>query len=731
MVKGLVDGNPPYKAHELRKAGRSHQCNVNWRTAESYLSQATGAFYDILSETPTFATCTTSYGSPEDQVVFSQIITEKFHDLLNSDDTFDYCMQISQENMVLNGTGPIWFNDPDDWRTESSSTAELLVPDRAKSNTDKWEEAARLVSFLPHELYDRIMHEKEAAEVGWNVDAVKNAIINAYPKSQETGQHQQWEWHQQQLKNQGFDYDAQSTTIECYHYFVKEFPTKEDPIGMITHVIGLRSPGESTSTGSSEKKATVYLYKAERRFQNWRQIVHPMYYANDGGGFHHSVTGMGVKMYSAMEYENRLLCNLADKTFAPTSYFKPTTGAGEQTFSVVQYGEHGKIPANYDAVQIPAAHKRIEEGVYFRREIQRTVSSNLSQYRADARKEDGNPQTATQIVHDAQQQARLGKTQLNRYYRQLDWLYAEKFRRAAKEGLNSNMPGAKEALKFQEECVKAGVPKAALRQMKSVKATRITGQGSEFMRQQSLEFLMGLVAMLPEAGRENLLSDVIAARAGQSMVKRYNPGSAKGDKPNDHHAMAQLQVAAMKEGVAPVVTGTQNHVIFAQVFLQAGAQAIAAAFQGVADPAEALELVDLIGPAVAQHLQAIEGDPTRKAAFDALKQQWDQLAKNAEGLQKQLAQSMEEQQQVNGAHNRLAAIQNGMDPEMQLKARETQEKTKMQWDKTNQSLAQKEQKHRQAQALNDAKTAHSIKLAEEKAKADAANAAKKKAATKA
>lgn len=699
-VKGLVDGNPPYKASALKNAGRSHQCNVNWRTAESYLSQATGAFYDVFSETPTYATVRTAFGGPDEQELYSRIINEEFHRLLVEDDTWDYTVQISQHEMVLYGNGPIWFNDAEDWRNESGLAGELLVPERARSNTNKWEEAARLVSYYPHELYDRICYPKEAAEIGWDVEAVKKAIVNAHPKSREGGEYAAWEWHQQRLKNQAFDYSAESATIECYHYFVREFHSQERPGGGITHVIGLRSPGETES-------GKTYLFKHERRFDNWRQVVHPMYYANDGGGFHHSVTGMGVKMYSAMEYENRLLCNLADKTFAPDAYFKPTSGQAEQVFSIATYGEYGKVPAGYDVVQVPHL-KRIEDGIVMRREMQRTVASNLSQYRQELRKEDGNPQTATQIVHDAQQQARLGKTQLNRYYNQLDWLYAEKYRRASKPGLNPHMPGAKEALKFQEACLKAGVPKEALTQIKSVKATRITGQGSEFMRQQSLEFLLGIVAMLPENGRENLVSDVIAARAGQSMVTRYFPGSAKAQKPNDHHALAQLQVAAMKEGVAPVVTGTQNHVIYAQIFLQAGSQAVAAAAQGGVNPAEALAFVELAGPAIAQHLAAIKADPTRKQVYDVLEEQWQQLAKAAEQLERKHAQDMAAEQKGNQQRARAAAMAQGVDPELQLKAAETREKTSMQWEKTRQSLAQKDQKHRQSLALNDAKTAHEI-----------------------
>lgn len=709
LVKGLVDGNPPYQAGALRAAGRSHQCNVNWRTAESYLDQGKGAFYDVFHEVPTYATIVTGVEDHNDDR-YSRIITEEFHTLLKEDDDWDYNIQLSQEEMVLIGCGPMWFSDADDWRSEAGLAGDLLLPERAKSNPNKWEEAARIVSYQPSELYRRIMHPKEAREIGWNVEAVKKAIVDAHPKSSETGEASSWEWHEQQIKNQSHDYDGGSTTIEAYHYFVREFPIKDDPEGGITHCIGLRAAADSGGT-------SAYLFKSERRFSNWRQLVHPMYYATERGGFHHSVTGMGVKMYAAMEYENRLLCNLADKTFAPDAIFRPISGSAQQAFSIARYGEYGQVSAGYDVIQIPQV-RRIEDGIAFRREISRNTASNLSQYRQDLQKSEGNPATATEIVHEASQQAKLGKTQLNRYYEQLDWLLAEKYRRAAKPGLNPNMPGAKKALEFQERCRKRGVPAIALRKVISVKATRITGQGSEFMRQQNLEFILSMVAMLPEKGRDNLIQDVIAARAGQVMVKRYYPMPPADQQPDtDHHALATLQIAAMKEGVAPIVTGTQNSMVYAQLFLQVAAESIAAAVQGKVDPAQALAFVEVAGPAIGKHLQKLSADPSRKAAFTALNDQFKRLAQMTEQLEKRYQQQQMQQQKAMQTKRRAAAVAQQMDPETQLKAAETKTKIEQSWMKTRESLAQKEAKSRQALALKDAQAAQQIALTEEKARA--------------
>ena len=74
-VKGIVDGNPPYSAAQLRKTGQAYRTNVNFREAEAFFSIALTAFYDIFSETPTYATVKTNTGNDAERVNYSRVIT--------------------------------------------------------------------------------------------------------------------------------------------------------------------------------------------------------------------------------------------------------------------------------------------------------------------------------------------------------------------------------------------------------------------------------------------------------------------------------------------------------------------------------------------------------------------------------------------------------------------------------------------------------------------------------
>lgn len=637
LVKGLVDGNPPYRLAALRAAGRSDACNVNWRMAESFLNDALSAFYDMFSEAPTYATVTTDWGDIQHKKVeWSNIITEEFDRLQRRDDKWDYYMQTSQYEMVLYGVGPMFFQDKYDWRCRSAKCEKLMVMENTQSDASLWELAVVRQEYKPSELYTFIRDPEAATAVGWDVEATKLTIINAHPKTQNGGIYLSWEWHQQQLKNGSYYYDLNSKVIMVAHIFCKEFPKDGEVEGKITHSIVQETLGE--------EGATKFLYQKIGRFDNWAECLHPMYYDHGGGGDHHSVTGMGVKMYGAMEYQNRLLCDLADKAFAPKILFKPTTSDQKGKLSVAHFGPYGVLPTGLDAVQQTPINGMLQDGIGFNNELSGIIATNLSQYRQNLESKEGNPITATEANVRASDQARLGKTQLNRYYAQLDGLFAEKFRRAANPNIQKENPGGEAALEFQQRCFKRGVPREALARIDSVQATRIIGQGSMYMRIQILEKLLAVISMLPENGRDNLISDYIAAQAGQQFVDRYYDVSPAAKKPTDQNAFAMSQVGDMKVGLPAIVTDSQNPVIYASTFLQAASQAAASLKQG-ADPGQVFSFLELCGPAIQGQLAKLQKDPTRKAIYKALNEQFMQLAQVTDSLQKHLEQQADQQQQ--------------------------------------------------------------------------------------
>lgn len=699
LVKGLVDGNPPYRQADLTAAGRDNQANINFRIGESYFNNAVGAFYDLFSEAPTYATVKLKGPNKEQADQWSRIATTHFDWLCRFEPTFDYNMQISQDQMVLYGCGPLVFCDEFDWRPMAVECGRLKVPERAKSDTEYWELATVEVDYLADQLYGSIRHPKEAADIGWNVVRTREAIMRLHPDYQQGGLWRNWEWHQQQLKNGSLYYSTVSSNIRCVHLFFREFCKDNQKEGEITHLIIM-------ADGTDQKDGDKFLFQKIGRFENWRQCVHPMYYDRGGGGFHHSVTGMGVKMYSAIEYQNRLLCNLADKAFSPKMVFKPTTSTQAEEFSLTQFGEYSVLSEGFDLIQTPIQGV-MEEGVVFNRELGNMISSNLSQYRSQQKNKQGNPKTAYEVGMDAQHEASLQKTQMNRYYAQQDGLYGEMYRRATLKGSGEYGPGSARCKEFIKRCKADGVSHEALREVECVKASRVVGQGSEFLRKQTLnEIWITVGPGLPENGRTRLVNDIIAAGAGQAAVERYNPQADASTLPDDQVALAMGQVADMKIGVPAVVTASQNPAIFAPIFLQAADQAAGSLEQG-ADPKDVARFLDLSGQAIAQHIQRLSRDPSRKQLVEELTEKWQQLANLQDKLIDTISAQGEEEQQRQAD---MEQQQQTMLSELALKKQRQDAELVMKNEKNRFGMAEKGLKARQSMAIKDATAAQNIRL---------------------
>lgn len=700
LAKGLVDGNPPFAPADLAAAGQSYRCNVNFGQARSYLENASGALYDLFNEAPTYATVMSNKGTEDDQIKYSRSITEHFDWLMRYEPRFDYNMQVSQNETIMYSTGPMAFNDELDWVPRAVLAGSMKVPEGAKSDTNYWELCTVEVEYNADELWRKIVNEGAAKTAGWNVSAVKQAIMNASPYYAQGGLYRNWEWHQQQLKNGSFYYSDTSKVIGVVHIFFQEFSEDGNQAGKISQVTINRDQ-------AAQNGGNVFLYQKIGRYDSWNQCIHPMYYDRGGGGFHHSVTGLGVKMYPALAFINRLRCANADKAFAPKVAFKPSTATNADEFSLEVHGDYMILNEGYEPVQMPVG-SYLEDGVAFDRFIGNELNANLGQYRQSKMKEGGNPVTAEQVKYEASNEARLAKTQLNRYYTQLDGLYAEMFRRAVYMGKKKVGYGYKRCEEFIERCKKDGVPLECLdvEHIEHVKATRVIGQGSEFMRQQSLEFLLSSVfPMLPETGRFHMVQDVIASRAGQSAVNRYAPEQTN-QLPDNQYAWAMSQVADMKTGVPAVVTESQQSLVFATVFIDACAKAIESLQQG-ANPAEVVAFLELAGQAIAQHIQRLSIDPTRKDIVKDLNAKLKEIGQVTDQLTEQLQKQAQEQQEQQAALQQQAQEQNG---ELALKKQAQDFKLMLSQQKTQFGLREKAMKSAQGMAITDATAAEKLRI---------------------
>ena len=675
-VKGLIDGNPPYSPSKLRSTGQAYRTNVNFREAEAFFSVSLPAFYDIFSETPQYATVKTNAGANDsERSKYSRIITEEFDRLQKKDREFDYTMQLSQHEMVLYGVGPLTFESPTSWRARAIKAGDLLVPEGTRSNPNDWEVAVVRRMYQPHELYRYIQDPSAASKVGWDVKAARQSIIDSGPEDYR--KEANWEWHQQRIRNNDLHYSSKCGGINCAHVYVREYPEKGEHEGKISCFI-IKESGKE------------FLYKHIGKYNSWDDVLHPMYY-DKGDGQHHSVKGLGVKMYPVIELKNRQKCHMVDvAATASTMQLQARSPESAERANVIQMGGYTILPSGFDVVQRQFSGIA-DAPIAIDRELEGVMQSNLSQYRQRIDKPHGNPKTATEVQAIVQQASILGKTQIARYYQQLDRFFAERFRRAAHPDTTD-----RDAIEFRRRVVDRGVPEGAVDNIDYVEASRNFGQGSAFLRLQTVSGLMQISSQLPESGRQALVRDYIAALAGQQQVGRYAVDPERDVYERDQAADANIENTVMQLGNPVIITDSHNHSIHAQAHIGKAMEVLQAG-----DPS-ALVMLPILVPHTEEHLAQLALDPARKEEVSVLSEQLNQISAETQRLMNEAQAQAEEQ-----AAAQQAAEQAAAEGQEGPSAADQEERRK---EEVHQAQMRRElDKHKLELALADAKSAASIR----------------------
>lgn len=689
LVAGLTDGNPPWPSKT--KDGQRYRANFNNGEAYAYLENSVTAFYEVYSEPETYATVMVDDKDPQ-APVYSDIITKHFDWLQRQDDEMDFNIQLSIHDMVYYGTGPQLFLRPLDWRSSAVPHKTMYVADDARANVNSWEWCIFQFDYGVNELWDFISDEEAARVQGWNVDVVKKSIMNAKPTSWTAPQWNAWETWQQALRNNDIYLGSQCAKVRIAKMLYKEFSVDGAPSKISEAWIDV-------GFGNDE-----FLNQFEDRYDDMRQAVCAFYY-DRGNGQHQSIKGLGVKMYQLLTSRMRLQLAAVDAAFATSTVFltsnQPT---GKQALSNIQFGAFTVLPNGVSTIQQSNLQGVLEPALAMGDQLGRTLDSNLSQYRQRMELPSGNPPTKYQVQAQLAQSATLGKTQLARYYQQLDELYHEKFRRASNPDLPKGTKNKwlKLALEFQKKCIDDGVPKEMLQKC-VVKATRIAGQGSPFMREQSLNQIYAtLFPALPEDGKQRLIRDMISATVGPALTNRYWTQGAIDPETSDQQWQAEIEHGTLWDGGAVQITAKQNDIIHLTKHFEWLGQALDSVQKG-GDMAEAFNSLVAGQNHVAQHMQRLQQNASRKAEFMQFMEMFKSVSEGIAQMQEILTQQAQEKAMM---QQQMAQAQQQVDAETM----KTQAKIQLDQAKAQNMMEIKKAKAQQDMMLKDASTAQRLKI---------------------
>ena len=690
-AQALVNGEAPYDAEELKSKGLTHVVNANFGEANAIMEAALAPYIELQNGVPRIANVIMdSYEGDSNED--SEIISEEFDWMLKEWSDHAYNMQLLSREFVGDGVGVAMWPDERSIFWEPCGLKDFKVARDTKVSDEAIEVAIVQRSMSVSELYHYIRNPKAAKALGWNLNAVKQAIWKASTKRDQWKNYTaHWEDFEREIKENDL-YAGES----AYHRAQLIYGYNREFDGKFTQLIGSRDSSD-------------FLYERYSRYGNVNQCFVIFTYGVGQGTFH-TIRGLKQKIYNQIQISNRVLCQSAQA--AITAGLIQLQGDAEaiQDFQYIEVGPYTFIPSGLTPIQLQPP-SIATQGLPVYNLMSQVLQNNTGSYRSRQTTPEGQARSATEVVQQARQESTLNAAALELFYTPYNKLLTEQYRRAVNPYLTANDKGGALALEFRRRCARRGVSVERMRQFLKVTAFRAMGDGSPVMTEMASKQLMELYSLMDEKGKENTLRSVIAGISGVGWQKVNLFVSDKGPRRTIDYDIANLENGNLRQGIQQMVHDSQNHAVHIEAHIPMIAEIIEAHRQQQMADEQAMQILRPAADHVTEHLVLFSNNSYRAQEVRELKRQLQNLTAYIDELEQQVINRMMAQQSQMQEAAMTEQPQGQIDPraemelqKAQLKLAEMQEKRMM----NQETHQQKMETIRQQMALNDLKTRSSI-----------------------
>lgn len=625
-VQAMFDGVPPYSDSALAETGQAYRCNLNFGQAESILEGAMAAYVDLVHSVEDLVRVETTLGEIEQRNLYNKIISEEVTRTIRHWPKFNQAYLNLCTKFVGHGVGVAFFEDAIDWRWNSKGLGDVLIPRQTQASEHEIEVITALSPTAVNHLYHYIEDPKAASDLGWNVTAVRDAIIKAMPD--EFRLYNDWERVQDEIKNNDIYSGAKAAKVMLVHIWVQEFD------GSVSHYISL-------DNGSNNE----FLYKAVGKYSNISQAFVFFTYGIGTNGTYHSIRGLGYKIFPQVQVSNRLQSTMVDNGMLSSSVMlQPQDERALENFSFNYMGPFALLSPNMNFIErsIP---NLTNNAIPILNDLRSQINDRAGQYTANSLFSGNRERTRFEVAAHLEEAAKLNVTALNLFYEPFDRLLRETVRRITNPEYTLKHPGGEEVTEFRMRCMERGVPPEVIDTIdhRKTRAVRAIGSGSQAQRTVQLQSLNEFAGAFDQTGRYNLFRDQVAASVGIDQANRYMPPIENTRLPMDAK-IAQMENSLMEMNgqPAPVIpnelhlTHLDQHMPFMQQYLDA-------VEQNQIDIADAYIKVLPHYQHSVQHLEFVQQDTTisdQVAKYREMLQQYGEILNNG---QKKLATMQQEQ----------------------------------------------------------------------------------------
>lgn len=610
-VDGMFDGRPPYDQQKLKAAGQGGRCNLNFGEGQRHLDAALAGYVDLATSTEFLVDTHAARGISEGAEIGEQeanaIRNEELTGIIRDWPEWNSRYLSLVTEYLKHGIGPTYYDNHYDWRPQVTGLRDFKFPRNTRSNEEAIDICFARRDYTVAELFRFIENEEAAERAGWDVDAVKAAILTA-TRTQKHDRTYDWETFQRLLKNGDTEAAMETKAVRLVHTWVKEND------GKVSHYLWEERHSRLANDHSSKAvrfqgQNEAFLYKKEFIHERSEQAFTIFAYGVGNNGTYHSIRGYGHRIFPLVQYLNRLQCQAADAAAISGGIMvQPNSMEDLRDLAIQFYGPWNVLRPNVEVVDRKVNADLTKNMIPVVQSIQQQLE-DTSDFYSTSRAAQGSPYRNTlQVRAELESATRLSASNLALFYVSFDRLVREMVRRIV------GGPMADPSIKrFYERCRERGLTDDQIKNIdhSRTKAARAVGAGNPAARIAVLDQLNQERPFMDEVGNRNLTYDRVAARIGHDAAARY---VQKDEQPRGTTAQtdAVLENALMKLGEEVPVLPAQLHGNHLELHLPIAAQFIDAVVGGQLDPAQSLNVLQALGVHVNQHAQALAPDPNQR-----------------------------------------------------------------------------------------------------------------------
>ncbi len=652
---------PPTGYSKLAEKRLPFSSDVNWGQMDYIVSNQKSSFYDILTERQTCATITTKFGNEKERLVHSENITKAFDQAIREWPGYLYNKEQDLESMLLYGKGIGMWHSPLGWMPEAVPLSDLLFPDDIKVDLSNLEEFVRRVRLTPYQLYKVIENRSAAEDLGWNVDAVVDAIRfhKAFSEHNKTR-----EDFFRTISESGFNWSLSvNQKIDLYEIYWREFDgTISKAVILqdynpISQYINSFVKGKDRISEDVVRDQHGFLQLNVGLFESWDQILY-MLTDSVGSGLFHDIKSQAEAAFVACRQYDFTMNSLVDAVRLNSMLL--LDGGSPDSTKMLKQMEWLPISVMPDGAKFTQNRFAlpVQEGMAFMQFYMGDLYRGLGQYRINAPTSGGVQRTKGEAELDAAESAKLSGTQIRRFNECETLYFRELYRRFVSSTRNDE--GYEYVRKFYEILEELGTPKeaAAFKNITSIRSNLINGAGSPSFKLIAAEKLVQLTSITPaNEGQENAIKDAIAALAGRDNVARYR--EFKMSKIDDTNRIIGFENAGMTDVFVnpanfpvlptdPHIEHVTGHFQDLMMQIQTNMQAIQMGAAELTELAKVVRSIEFKGGHIMAHAEFIKRDPTKEDFLKQFMEGMGQAAKMGDEIKSVYTEMLQSEQGQQG-----------------------------------------------------------------------------------